>query len=119
MIPPPPSSLTSSITLPTYTTPSQVCALVDLVDEEDDLHVNPEARDAYHGGAVVVELGGTFGELGLLVKVVSTKFNVVAVTVVREPFVGSFNVAPETETKGRERTKDDGRKQDKQSQQTC
>merc|ERR1719416_380479 len=47
-----------------------------VVSEGDDLLVDHKSKDTQHGGTAVVELDGTLGELGLLIKVIPSEVDV-------------------------------------------
>ena len=47
-----------------------------VISEGGDLLVDHKSEDTNHGGAAVVELDGTLGELGLLIKVIPAEVDV-------------------------------------------
>jgi hypothetical protein len=60
-----------------------------VVSKGDGLLVDHESKDAKHGGTAVVELDGTLGELGLLIKVIPAEVDV-SVAEVANVLVSSF-----------------------------
>ena len=68
---------------------------IGVVSKRDDLLVDHKSKDTHHSGTAVVELDGTLGELGLLIKVIPAEVNV-SVTEVTNVFVsGSGNITHE------------------------
>ena len=68
---------------------------IGIVSEGDDLLVDHKAEDTQHSGTAVVELDGTLGELGLLIKVVPAEVNVSVTEVTNVLVSGSGNITHE------------------------
>ena len=68
---------------------------IRVVTKRDDLLVDHESEDTHHGGAAVVQLNGTLGELGLLIKVIPAEVDVAVTEVSDELVSGSRNIAHE------------------------
>ena len=47
-----------------------------VVSERDDLLMEHKSKDTHHSDTAVVELSGTLGKLGLLIKVIPAEVNV-------------------------------------------
>jgi hypothetical protein len=62
--------------------------------------VDHESKDSHHGGTAIVELDGTLGELGLLIKGIPAKVNGAVAEVTNEFISGSLNVLHDTKLKG-------------------
>ena len=61
---------------------------IGIVSKRNDLFVDHKSKDSHLCGTAVVELDGTLGKLGLLIKVIPSKVNV-SVTEVTNEFVSS------------------------------
>ena len=68
---------------------------IRVVSEGDNLLMHHKSKDAHHGGAAVVELDGTLGELGLLIKVIPAKVNVSIAEVANVLVASSGNITHE------------------------
>ena len=64
-------------------------------ERASELLVNHKSKDSHHSGTSIVQLNGTFGELGVLINVVLAEENVAVAEVVYELVAGSFGIAPE------------------------
>jgi hypothetical protein len=68
---------------------------IRVISEGDDLLMDHKSKDSHHGGTAVVELDGTLGELGLLIKVIPAEVDVSVAEVTDVLVSGSRNVAHE------------------------
>ena len=72
---------------------------IRVVTKRDDLLVDHKSEDTHHGGAAVVQLNGTLGELGLLIKVIPAEVDVAVTEVSDELVSGSRNITHEAALK--------------------
>ena len=72
---------------------------IRVVTKRDDLLVDHKSEDTHHGGAAVVQLDGTLGELGLLIKVIPAEVDVAVTEVSDELVSGSRNITHEAALK--------------------
>ncbi len=68
---------------------------IRVISEGDDLLVDHKSEDSHHGGTSVVELDGTLGELGLLIKVIPAEVDVSVAEVTNVLVSSSRNVTHE------------------------
>ena len=68
---------------------------IGIISKRLDLLVDHKSEDSEHGSTPIVQLNGTFGELGVLINVVLAEENVAVAEVVYELVAGSFGIAPE------------------------
>merc|ERR1719416_331691 len=68
---------------------------IRVVSKGDNLLVDHKSKDAHHGSTAVVELDGTLGELGLLIKVIPAEVDVSVTEVTNVLVSGSGNITHE------------------------
>mmetsp|Transcript_43718 Transcript_43718/g.91931 ORF Transcript_43718/g.91931 Transcript_43718/m.91931 type:complete len:246 (-) Transcript_43718:11-748(-) len=84
---------------------------VRVVAKGNNLLMDHESKDTHHGGTAVVELNGTLGELGLLIKVIPSEVNVSVTEVTNVLVSSSRNITHE----GALQPSDEGKDLDKSS----
>ena len=75
--------------------PPMIAYEVQVTAKGTGLLMDHEAVYAQHDNTAVVELDGTFGELGVLINGVLAEENVAVAEVVYKLVAGSFGIAPE------------------------
>mmetsp|Transcript_12007 Transcript_12007/g.15663 ORF Transcript_12007/g.15663 Transcript_12007/m.15663 type:complete len:246 (+) Transcript_12007:94-831(+) len=84
---------------------------IRVVTEGNNLLVDHKSKDTHHSGTAVVELDGTLGELGLLIKVIPSEVNVSVTEVTNVLVSSSRNITHE----GALQPSDEGKDLDKSS----
>ena len=72
---------------------------IRVVSKRDDLLVDHKSEDTEHGGTAVVQLDGTLGKLGLLIKGIPAEVDVAVAEVSDELVSGSRDIAHEAALK--------------------
>ena len=65
---------------------------IRIISKRNDLLMDHKSKDSHHGGTAVVELNGTLGKLGLLIKINSAEVNVSIMEVTNMFIFGSLNI---------------------------
>jgi len=67
---------------------------IRVIAKGDNLLMDHQSKDTHHGSTAVVELDGTLGELGLLIKVIPAEVNVSITEVTNVLISSSGNITP-------------------------